>query len=195
MNRVGVYGRVYALAPLLLALGLVIAYQFVQPAPPERLVMATGPEGGAYRHYGEIYREIFARNGVMLELLATVGSVENLALLEDERSGVQVALVQGGLASTGPGSLIETMGGMFLEPLWVFTRLDPAPARLSDLQGRRLAVGPLRSGTRALAVKLLAGSGVDADNTELLAVPTGEERPALAVGEVDAVFLVGAASA
>ena len=84
---------------------------------------------------------------------------------------------------------------MFLEPLWVFTRLDPAPARLSDLQGRRLAVGPLRSGTRALAVKLLAGSGVDAGNTELLALPTGEARPALAVGEVDAVFLVGAASA
>jgi TRAP-type uncharacterized transport system substrate-binding protein len=52
--------------------------------------------------------------------------------------------------------------------LWVFTRLDPPPTRLSDLAGRRLAVGAPDSGTRAQALKLLGGSGVDADSATLL---------------------------
>jgi TRAP-type uncharacterized transport system substrate-binding protein len=51
VSWLGANGRVYALAVLVLVLvvGIAVAYQFVQPAPPDRLVMATGPEGGAYR--------------------------------------------------------------------------------------------------------------------------------------------------
>lgn len=195
MSRLGVYGRTYLLAGLLLLAGLVLAYQFVRPAPPDRLVMATGPEGGAYRRYAEVYREIFARNGIELELRATAGSVENLRLLQDDRSGVQVALIQGGLAAPDADIGLQTMGGMFLEPLWVFTRLQPPPTRLADLAGRRLAIGPEDSGTRAQALKLLAGSGIGAGSAQLLPLGGTAAKEALAAGSVDAVFLVGAASA
>lgn len=195
MSRLGVYGGTWLAAGLLLVLGLVIAYQFVQPAPPEHLVMATGPEGGAYRRYGEVYREIFQRNGIELELRRTAGSVENLRLLEDPASGVGVALVQGGLAQGPQAEHLQTLGGMFLEPLWVFTRLDPAPDRLAELKGRRLAVGPEDSGTRSQALKLLALSGVDASNATLLPMGTAQAQAALASGGIDAAFLVGAASA
>jgi NMT1-like family len=67
--------------------------------PPRSIAMATGPEGGGYYEIGKQYQELLARNGVKLRLVATLGSVENLALLRDPKSGVDIALVQGG--STG----------------------------------------------------------------------------------------------
>lgn len=191
MGRVG---GVYALAALLLAAGFLLAYQFVRPAPPDRLVMATGPEGGSYRRYGEVYREIFARNGIELDLRPTAGSVENLRLLQDGQSGVGVALVQGGLAEPAASTGLQTMGGMFLEPLWLFSRIDPLPRGLMNLRGRRIAVGAPDSGTLAQSTKLLASSGIDGGKAELVRLGGTGAQAALAAGEVDAVFLVGAAS-
>jgi TRAP transporter TAXI family solute receptor len=194
--RFGPLARAYLLIALALVLGLAIAYRFVEPAPPSRIVMATGPEGGAYRGYSEAYRAVFARNGVELELRASAGSVENLALLRDGAAGVAAALVQGGLADPGGESgVLQTLGGMFVEPLWLFTRLEPTPTRLLELAGRRIAVGAPGSGTRAQALKLLAGSGVNGGNATLIESPATEARAALAAGAADAVFLVGAASA
>ena len=81
-------------------LGFVAAYQFVAPAPPRHLVLAAGPEDGAYWRFAQRYRAALARSGIDLEVRATAGSIENLALLEDEASGVAVAFVQGGRLGT-----------------------------------------------------------------------------------------------
>ena len=47
-----------------------VASRYVQPAPPDRLVMATGAAGGAYQKYGEQYREHLAKFGVTLGFAA-----------------------------------------------------------------------------------------------------------------------------
>ena len=49
--------------------------------PPRSITMATGPQGGGYHEIGRQYQELLARTGVELRLVATAGSVENLALL------------------------------------------------------------------------------------------------------------------
>ena len=46
---------------LLFVIALVAALQFVGPPPPDRIVIATGAEGGAYRHYGELLAARLAR--------------------------------------------------------------------------------------------------------------------------------------
>ena len=51
--------------------------------PPRTIVMATGPEGGAYYELGERYRSALARAGVEVRLVPTGGSLDNLALLLD----------------------------------------------------------------------------------------------------------------
>jgi hypothetical protein len=72
----------WGLASVVLLISFVFAYQFVGPAPPKRIVLATGEEGGAYRFYGEQLAAHLAREGIRTELLETAGSVENLALLD-----------------------------------------------------------------------------------------------------------------
>src|SRR3546814_380281 len=46
-------------AILIVVAGFVFAYQFVRPAPPDRVVMATGHKDGAYFAYGQAYAERF----------------------------------------------------------------------------------------------------------------------------------------
>src|SRR5262245_1392685 len=67
--------------------------------PPRSIVMATGPEGGAYYELGERYRAMLAKAHVKVRLVPTAGSLENRTLLLDPRSEVSVALIQSGTTS------------------------------------------------------------------------------------------------
>ena len=44
-------------AVAILVVAFWIAFQFVQPAPPRKVVMAGGAEGGAYEDYAIQYRD------------------------------------------------------------------------------------------------------------------------------------------
>ena len=70
-----------SLATLLVIAAFVLAYQFIKPAPPDRVVMATGSVDGAYHAFARRYAESLAREGIELELRPTAGSVENAQLL------------------------------------------------------------------------------------------------------------------
>ena len=65
------------------------------PAPPPKVVMATAFKGASFDFYGRQYREIFTRYNVDLELRETAGAVENVKLLQDPKSGVQIGFVTG----------------------------------------------------------------------------------------------------
>ena len=73
-----------------------IIWRVLQPAPPQHIIIAAGAPGGSYDTFARQYSEFFKQNGFELEVRNTAGSIENFALLEDEKSGVDVALVQGG---------------------------------------------------------------------------------------------------
>lgn len=172
-----------------------LAYQFVEPAPPQSIKISTGGKTGAYYAVGKRYESILARSGVTLEVLQSAGSVENLARLRDKASGVSVALLQGGIANAKSAPELLSLGRIFLEPLWVFYRGDATVERLSELKGKRIAIGPVGSGTRQLAIALLDANGVTPDTAEL--GPGGDKAAvdALRKSEVDAIFLVVAPQA
>ena len=72
---------IYVPAVLIGAAALFITYQFVDPAPPSRITIASGGPGGAYYAYAERYRESLARQGVVLDVRQTQGSLETLVVL------------------------------------------------------------------------------------------------------------------
>jgi len=74
---------------------LILIYFF--PAPPSKVTMATAFKGSSFEYYGQQYREIFAKFNIELDLRETPGAVENVKLLEDPKSGVQITFVTGGV--------------------------------------------------------------------------------------------------
>ena len=182
--------KVYIPVGLLIIAGFGVAYHFVNPAPPRRIRMAAGAEQGAYMEAAKRYRDILARDGISLEILTTSGSLQNLQLLQAPAGGVDVGFVQGGTAPEDTHGL-ESLASVFFEPLWVFVRGDGFPQYLTDLKGRRLAVGVEGSGTRALALQLLAANSLTTRVT-LLPVGGDEAVEGLLTGSVDAAFFVTA---
>ena len=85
----------------------------------------------------------------------TDGAVDNLRLLLDPKSGVDVAFMQGGLENSPATDGLVMLASLYYEPLWIFYR-DPATlSQINELAGKRIAVGVPGSGTRALADQLL----------------------------------------
>lgn len=82
----------------LLALAAWALWQLAPPAPSRRIVMTTGAKDGAYHAYAQRYREELAAYGIELELRPSRGAAENLERLKSGAGGVEVGLVQGGLA-------------------------------------------------------------------------------------------------
>ncbi len=160
------------------------------PLPPRTVVMATGPQGGAYAEWGARYREILAREGFDLRLLPTAGAVENLRLLRDPQSGVSVAFVQGGIITAEESADLNSLGAISYEPLWFFCQGMPQGMTLGDLRGKRLSIGPEGSGTRALMLRIIKLHGASERDAEFLPLQPEEAKEKLLRGEIDAMALV-----
>ena len=177
-------------ALLIIAAGFAVAWQFVKPAPPSKVVFASGAEDGAYYGFAKQYGEILARDDITLEVRPTSGSVENYNLLKDDESDVYIGFVQGGIGNADEAPDLLSLGSMYYEPVWVFYHADAPLDRLAQFKGRRIAIGPEGSGTRALALKLLHANGI-ATPRGPLAELTGEPAvKAFRQGRLDAVIFI-----
>jgi TRAP-type uncharacterized transport system substrate-binding protein len=158
--------------------------------PPHTIVMATGPEGGAYYEFAKRYRAELADANVEVQLVRTAGSMENRALLLDPHSRVSVAFIQGGIISPSDSSELESLGTVFYEPLWRFYRRGSQASGFADIRGQKVSIGPEGSGTRALSLELLNRSGIELGTGELLGLEPRKAHEKLLSGEIDVAFMM-----
>ncbi|TXG97944.1 MAG: TAXI family TRAP transporter solute-binding subunit [Rhodocyclaceae bacterium] len=183
---------------LVAGIGFAVAYQFVEPAPPKKIVITTGGESGAYYQFAKRYATILARNGITLEVLASAGSLQNIERLKADEA--QVAFVQGGVVppkedpDAEDDSGLLSLGSLFYEPVWVFYRSDKELTRLTELRGKRIAIGQEGSGVRQLAQQLLVANEIPLDG-KLVPVAGLNAAEELQQGRVDAAFIIAAESA
>jgi hypothetical protein len=188
--------RGVALAASLLIISVVLfaVFWFFHSAPPRTITISTGPAGSSFEVTAEKYRDILARpgNGVTLKILTSQGSLENLERLENASSGVDIGFVQGGTTNGLAGSRLVSLGSINYQPLLVFYRSATPMVLLSELAGKRVAIGPEGSGTRGLALALLGINGIQPGGaTTLLELDAEAAGKALLDGSADAVFLMG----
>ena len=180
--------KTFGPAIALTLIGFIIAWQFVNPAPPHTITIATGQADGAYYLFAERYREILAEASVTLEIRKTAGSLENLRLLE--AGEVDLAFFQGGSGISTADDDITALGSLYYEPLWVFYRHPEVARRLTDFQGKRLATGAAGSGTRELVRALLEDNRIDSPADKLQALGGKAAARALRQDAADAAFFV-----
>ncbi|SAL70438.1 TRAP-type transport system periplasmic component-like protein [Caballeronia choica] len=172
---------------------MLLVVWLVDPAPPRSITMSAGPRDSSLYLTAVEYRKILARNGIKLNVLVSDGSVQNLQRLLDPRQHVDLALVQGGSSdglATSSSSLVS-LGSVFYAPVVVFYR-GRGLTRLSQLAGKRIAIGREGSGTRMLSLKLLAANGIEpGESTTLLPSDGLQAATQLVAGEADAAILNG----
>jgi TRAP-type uncharacterized transport system substrate-binding protein len=193
---------------LIAAALLVAAYVILDPTPPRRVVLATGPELTAYARFGEQYAAELKRYGIEVELRPTLGSLQNRRLLRDPKEKVDLAFVQGGSSDSARMSDEEkenmmdlvSLGTLFYDPVWIFYREEAAKklnreaslTGLPQLRGWNVSVGARGSGTPGLMNKLLFANGVDRDELKRVNLDETSAVVALLEGKLDAAVLVSA---
>ncbi len=183
---------------LILAVAFIAGLQFVKPAPPKHIIITTGAEGGAYFRLAGRYSAILARNGIALEVRTSEGALENLRRLE--KNEADVAFLQGGIIVPEEGrydfeeSPSLSLGSVFYEPVWVFYRGDRKIDRLSQLAGKRIAIGQEGSGVRQLAQQLLAANHITT-REHLVSLGGLKAAEELQQGRIDAAFIIAAPEA
>jgi TRAP-type uncharacterized transport system substrate-binding protein len=185
---------------LIAVLLLALAYWLLDPAPPRRVTLATGVPQGAYSEFGLRYAERLKKHGITVTLRDTQGAAENLALLRDPASGVDLAFVQGGAGESSDNDSLRSLGGMFHEPVWLFYRADsaerllkkPVLSRLAELTGWRVNIGAPGSGVPVLARRLFEANRIDERGITLTGQPITPAVVELLEGRLDAVVLASA---
>jgi len=185
--------KVWGLLAVIVLVGFLITYQYVGAPPPKVVRIATGANNGAYYTFAQEYARLLASDGITLEVVPTAGSVENLELLKSGE--VSLALIQGGSATRDDKERLQSLGSLFLEPVWIFVRRQSAVKRFLELKGNRVSVGIAGSGTHLLATQLLSAAGITETNTQLIREETTQAIDSLSKGKIDAAFFVASPEA
>ena len=191
ISSISDHGLLVILVSILLAalISIIIAYHFKSP---DNLTMTTGFENGSYAIFGERYRQILEREKITLELLPSSGSIENLKRLNDKSYRVDAGFVQDGMSSPAEANNLVSLGAIGYSPIWVFYRGQETFNYLSELKGKRIAIGPEGSGVRKFAIDLLKLNNSADPPTVLLDLSSDAANKALLEGTVDAVMIIGA---
>src|SRR5947209_6854232 len=181
----GIYAKLVAAILCLIAAIWLLLWYFI-PAPPSVITIASGVKNGVFEHIANRYRERLAAAHVTLDVRATDGVIQSLDLVKDRNSGVDAALVFGGITNGKESPELLSLGRIEYAPYWLFyggaSRLD----RLTQLKGKRVAAG---IASRRVTSQILSAYGVTADNTALLPLIGPAATNAVKTGEIDALFL------
>ncbi|MGJ7522430.1 TAXI family TRAP transporter solute-binding subunit [Variovorax sp. LT1P1] len=185
-----------------LVIGLLIAaYWWLQPQPPKRVTLATGPAGSAYAEFGQRYARALATNGIEVILKPSEGSSDNLQMLRNGTA--DVGFVRGGSADVvaDEEAGLSSLGSLFYEPLWIFYRSDAARTvnrktgtleSIAQLKGLRVNVDKPGSGVPEIMERMLRANHLDASALQLSNLEQTPATEALQAGLLDVIVLASA---
>ncbi|MDP1741641.1 MAG: TAXI family TRAP transporter solute-binding subunit [Polaromonas sp.] len=179
---------------------LVAAYWWLDPNPPKRVTLATGPAQSAYEEFGKRYATLLAKDGIEVMLLPSQGSAHNLQLLREGKA--DLGFVQGGTSTydEADAESLTSLGSLFVEPLWLFYReelarrakKDSAITSLVQLQGLRINLGTPGSGVPNLMGKLLESNRIEPASLKVSNLDQTPATVAFLNGELDAIVFASA---
>jgi len=199
------YAFALSLALVLLVAGwLAYAAMAGSQQAVSHIVVATGGSEGLYDELAQTYKRELEPFGVALDLRPDLDGFFTLKALVIDNTA-QAGFVKGGFVGGLTGrlatdddrtyhdkdvSVLRSVGRLFAEPIWVFTRKSDHITALRDLKGKRIFIGTKASGVRKVSAHLLKASGVDTTNAKELEEDLPADARPLLNGEIDAAILL-----
>ncbi|GAB3456436.1 TAXI family TRAP transporter solute-binding subunit [Massilia terrae] len=179
----------------LVIIACVAAWLLVDPAPPRKVVLATGQENSAYEEFGRQYAKALAKNDIKVTLVPSLGSQDNLQRLVDGK--VDIAFVQSGSTNETQAQHrgLVSLGSLFTEPVWLFLRDSVKVDNLTQLRGLRINLGPEGTGVPRLFKQVLDVNGVEPNELKISALENTPATMALLDGSIDGLVFSSAPEA
>ena len=184
-NRIFVISLVFIVSGIIYWMGLI---------PPKTLTVATASENSGYSQLVKLSQSEFKKGGMDVEPRFTSGSLQNLDLLRNLDSGVDAALIQGGLdpREEDLGEMVS-LGSVGYEPVWIFYRnsLAKKPEQIKDFSNLLVGVGAVEGGTQAIARKIFSVHNIAIDSKRNFKFDSYENNARdLKNGALDAIIIV-----
>ena len=98
------------------------------------------PQGEHYHVLGTRYQGILAGTEIKVDLRLTDGAKENLRLLNDPNSGIQIGFMQGGISNSRLAPDLMSLGRIDHQIFWLFYPYGETLTDLSQLKGKRIGL-------------------------------------------------------
>lgn len=184
---------------LALALFFWLGWRVFAPAPSQ-VTITAGAKDGMYYTHALRYADAFREHGLHVEVMESAGSAENIERLRDTNHPAKIGFVQGGFGQIDRAipsesrTNIQTIANVDIEPVWIFSRFKDVDSLL-QLQGMRVSIGQIGSGSRLVAIKLLEQVRLEPKDL-MLSETTGQSAVnALTIGTIDAAIFVASPNA
>lgn len=151
------------------------------------LRIATGQRGGTFRPLGEELAANINREHKTLRASAVESSGSPFSVDMLEKREVELALVSN---NTQKGEHVRLIAPLYPETLQVVVRGGASIATPKDLAGKRVAIGPVGSGTETIAIQVLDHFGIGRQGITAVNLPAMEAAAQIERAEIDAVFVV-----
>jgi TRAP-type uncharacterized transport system substrate-binding protein len=175
---------------LLIVLASWATLHLLSPAPPNKIVILGGPKGSSFDLNANRYAEIIRAHGLRVEVVETEGSENNLDILQNSKSKADVGFVQNSSSHGENTNHLISLGTVWVQPLLVFYRGDDINF-ITQLKGKRVAIGPDDSATNEFVDEVLRENGMDKHDIKALLLEPEDSIKALIHKRVDAIFLTG----
>ncbi|WP_203336257.1 TAXI family TRAP transporter solute-binding subunit [Nocardioides limicola] len=163
--------------------------------PLSVMVLGTGSVGGTYYPLGGAIAQMWngSIDGLTVSTVASGASVENLVNVNN--GDIQLGMAVNGTATQAINSQgafegqdmdFTFLGNIYPEVMQIVARADSGIETVSDLAGKRVAIGPDGSGTQGLALAILEAAGAEPAST--FADGFGDAGAKLRDGQIDAAF-------
>lgn len=168
--------------------------------------MGTASMNGTYYPLGNAISRLFGKKLKKMVAIAepTAGSMANVEYLRNKQ--IDLALMQSDVAwmayngsnnYTGKAFKgLRVLSALYAEKIQIVVRADSKIKVLSDLRGKKIAVGEKESGSAAGAIQILEAAGLKAGTDyELVYERFTKSTESLLDGYIDAFYYVGAVPA
>lgn len=173
-----------------------------QPAQPRRVIrLITGTPGARFHPLGQALAQVYAESfpAAQVRVLESAGSIANVEALErgDADVGLSYAdvayMAHVGRLGGREEAFADLRGVAVLElaPVHLVVRAGAAIAGEDDLLGKRIAVGPVGSGSALTADIVLRALGMNPEAARVEPLRYNEAAARLAAGTIDALFVTG----
>lgn len=191
MNSKFLTGTVSIIFFMLVAWGVLF---ILKPFPNEMVVYATDYSGSAWNVEGTQTIALLEKHGIKLNVVETEGAIQNIELLNDEKSKVNAALLFGGLIPKNQIENISSLAYVGYSPIWIFFKVNDgqAPKSLADLAKKTISIGPKKSGSYALVKNLFELQGIDIEKSpNFISAPFSEGLNNYMSGKANVIIFVG----
>jgi uncharacterized protein len=184
---------------LAIALFFWLGWSVFAPAPSQITITSGAKEGMYYKH-AQRYAQAMREHGLTVDVLESAGSAQNIERLRDTKNPAQVGFVQGGFGQIDRAiasenrTNIQTIANVDIEPVWIFSRMKDVDSLL-QLQGMRVSIGLVGSGSRLVAIKLLEQVRLEPKDLVVSETTGLGAVNALTSGAIDAAIFVASANA